>query len=139
MDKNANMSLFYLINLVTQSTIDLDYMITSLQQQCTQQCLKLVDSVHLQEKYSIKTGFLLNYQIIKIIHPTKLQYNFWVGGKKRVGRWRTNKQKFIFSPVYIQRFMLQTARIMRFIKRQSRIKHGTRTNTILSNNFQKAK
>ena len=57
----------------------------------------LVDRLHLQEKCSIKTGFLPNYETRKIIYLTKLQYNFWVGGRKWVGMWRTNKQNFIFS------------------------------------------
>ena len=66
--------------------------------------LKLVDRVHLQEICLIKTGFLPNYQIIKIhvVYPTELQYNFilFFGGQgwgKWVGRWRTNKHHDVAS------------------------------------------
>ena len=42
----------------------------------------MVDRMHLQEKCSIKTGFLPNNETIKIFYLTKLQYNFWGMGVK---------------------------------------------------------
>ena len=64
----------------------------------------LVDRTHLQEKGLIKkTGFLPNYQMIKIFYLTTLQYNFFGsggggggGGVKsgQVGGGQTNKILF---------------------------------------------
>ena len=79
LDKNANTSWFYLMKLVTRSTIDLgmyDHLIFCIH--CNNNVLN--NDFGRQDALAgnclIRTGFLPNYETIEIFYLTKLQYNF---------------------------------------------------------------